>query len=120
MLPSGTAEGGTPMNSLLTPMRLAVGLALVYQTIALGADTARMVDTSTSEVKYTVDSGRMTQIPLAGRNILALAALMPGVVSTGVPAGASADIGIFVNGNRSASMDFQLDGGNYSDESYLK
>src|SRR5207247_8821591 len=54
---------------------------------------------------------------LAGPNILALAGLMPGVITTSIPSGAGEGTGMFVNGNRSAHNDFQLDGGNFSDES---
>ena len=50
-------------------------------------EQASIVEANISEVKYTVDSARIKDIPLAGRNILSLAALMPGVVSGGIPAG---------------------------------
>jgi hypothetical protein len=79
---------------------------------------AGIVEAHISEVKYTVDSRRIESIPLAGRNILSLAALMPGVVSGGVPAGAGEGSLLYVNGNRNAHNNFRLDGANFADESY--
>ena len=81
-------------------------------------EQASIVEANISEVKYTVDSARIKDIPLAGRNILSLAALMPGVVSGGIPAGAGEGSLLFVNGNRNAHNSFQLDGANFADESY--
>lgn len=79
---------------------------------------ASIVETNVSEVKYVVDSRRIEDIPLAGRNILSLAALMPGVVTGGIPAGAGEGSLLYVNGNRNAHNNFQLDGANFADESY--
>jgi hypothetical protein len=81
-------------------------------------EQAGIVEANISEVKYTVDSARIKDIPLAGRNILSLAALMPGVVSGGIPAGAGEGSLLYVNGNRNAHNSFQLDGANFADESY--
>lgn len=67
---------------------------------------------------------RMKEIPLAGRNILGLATLVPGVTTTGgdvfdtaapsVSAGVSNDSRIFVNGNRSNNNNFELDGASFT------
>lgn len=81
-------------------------------------EQAGIVETNISEVKHVVDSARIRDIPLAGRNILALAALMPGVVSGGITAGGGEGTTLFVNGNRNAHNNFQLDGANFADESY--
>jgi hypothetical protein len=89
---------------------------VVQEVIVRGQ--ASIVESNISEVKYTVDSLRIKDIPLAGRNILALSSLMPGVVSGGIPAGGGEGSLLYVNGNRNAHNNFQLDGANFADESY--
>jgi len=86
------------------------------QQVTVHAD-AGMIEANVSEIKYTVDSARMTQIPLVGRNILALAGLMPGVVTSAPGIGADAP-NLYVNGNRFQNNDFQLDGANTKNESF--
>lgn len=85
-------------------------------------ETVGMIDANISEVKHTVDSARITEIPLVGRNILALAALMPGVITTSMPTGVGSSTGvqtaIFVNGNRAFTNMFQLDGADFTGTSY--
>ena len=78
-------------------------------------EAASVVDASVSEVKYTVDSARIQEIPLAGRNILSLASLMPGVITTNITQGSSVGSRIFVNGSRATYNDFQLDGANMNE-----
>lgn len=79
------------------------------------AEAASMIDTSISEVKHTVDAGRMKEIPLAGRNVMALASLMPGIVTTSMPDGVGgSQTRLFINGNRYAHNMFQLDGADFT------
>jgi hypothetical protein len=66
------------------------------------------VDTSTSTLSTLVDSRRMKDLPLNGRNVLELAALMPG--ATRVASSLMGEQQINVNGNRASSTDVTLDG----------
>jgi hypothetical protein len=70
------------------------------------------VTTSTSSVSQLVDSKRIEQLPLNGRNALQLVSLLPGVV----PAGNGGQFGAVqttfsVSGGRNVDMNFTLDGG---------
>src|SRR5262249_16932585 len=85
-------------QSARNDVTLAIG-DLAQEITVRGA--AQMIDANTSDVKYTVDSARITDIPLSGRNILSLATLLPGVVATSLPTGNQQGTQIFVNGNRS-------------------
>ncbi len=91
----------------------------LVQELVVKAD-ASMVEAATSELKQTVDNARMTEIPLAGRNVLALASLMPGVITTGMPDGVGNfnQTKVFINGNRFVHNNFQLDGADFTGTSY--
>lgn len=91
----------------------------VAQELVVTAD-ASMVEAASSELKQTVDNARMTEIPLAGRNVLALASLMPGVITTGMPDGVGNfnQTKVFINGNRFVHNNFQLDGADFTGTSY--
>lgn len=102
---------------------LAVGELSQQVTVE---ENVGMVDTSVSELKQTVDSARMREIPLAGRNVLALAGLMPGVIITNqsllpgaMPNGVGGDqTRLYVNGNRYAHNMFELDGADFTGTAY--
>jgi hypothetical protein len=94
---------------------IALAMGSLSQEITVQGN-AGMVDTDISEVKYHVDQARIENIPLAGRNILALASLMPGVISGNVVQGAGQGTQIFVNGNRHGDTSFNLDGADVRDE----
>jgi hypothetical protein len=77
------------------------------------------VVTSSATLKSVVDSKQIVELPLNGRNVAILAALTPGVVSTGVSGGSSKDsagsVGLAVNGGRPNTVRFTLDGGDNED-----
>lgn len=77
------------------------------------------VETSSATLKSVVDSKRIIELPLNGRNVASLTALTPGVVVTGSSGGDSKDsagsIGFAVNGGRSNTVRFTLDGGDNED-----
>jgi hypothetical protein len=104
-------------RSLRNDVKLTVGA--LAQEVTVQAD-ASMVEAASSELKHTVDNARMTEIPLAGRNVLALASLMPGVITTGMPDGVGNfnQTRVFINGNRFVHNNFQLDGADYTGTSY--
>jgi len=88
---------------------LEVGTAA--ESIEVSA-TPPPVTTASSSVSQLVDSKRIEQLPLNGRNALQLVSLLPGVV----PAGNGGQFGAVqttfsVSGGRNVDMNFTLDGG---------
>ena len=73
---------------------------------------APLVDTVDVQLGETVDQERIENLPLNGRNVYDLIALMPGAVdvSTGV-SGSNDSNNMSVNGNRIRDNNFYLDGG---------
>ena len=70
------------------------------------------VTTSTSSVSQLVDSKRIEQLPLNGRNALQLVSLLPGVISAGNAGQFGATQTTFsTSGGRNIDMNFSLDGG---------
>lgn len=94
----------------------------VGQVIEITA-TAQQVQTSQSDVSELVDETTMEELPLNGRNYVALALLQPGVISTAqaAPGGSSsnrtlgAGMRFNVNGSRFEDNSFTLDGQNTQD-----
>ncbi len=87
----------------------------VQQVIDVSA-TATTVDTFSGTVKEVVDSGRVTELPLNGRNALQLQALLPGSIQMGTGSAASGialntNIVFSVNGARPNASSYTLDGG---------
>jgi hypothetical protein len=85
---------------------------------------ATLVDTSSATVGKVVENRRIADLPLNGRNVLALVMLTPGVKSQGGPTNSGfADRGITlsatsINGGPSALNSLLIDGGNNND-SYM-
>ena len=87
----------------------------VQQVLDVSA-SATTVDTFSSTVKEVVDSGRMAELPLNGRNPLQLQALLPGAIQMGTGSAASGialntNIVFSVNGARPNASSYTLDGG---------
>jgi hypothetical protein len=115
-----TAQGFREL--VIGPVVLTVGQQMtVHPTLEVGSvsesievkGTPPPVTTSTSTVSQLVDSKRIEQLPLNGRNALQLVALLPGVV----PAGNAGQMGAVqttfsTSGGRNIDMNFSLDGGN--------
>lgn len=93
------------------------------ESVEVSAD-ATLVDTSSATVGKVVENRRINDLPLNGRNVLALAMLTPGVKSQGGPTNSGfADRGITlsatsINGGPSALNSLLIDGANNND-SYL-
>ena len=85
--------------------------------------TQVQVDTTTSTLKQVVESQRITDLPLNGRNPAELSLQVAGVVNSangGADQGATktfpGGVTYSVNGSRQNQISYQLDGGNFVDE----
>jgi hypothetical protein len=90
--------------------RLEIGDVTTSITVSEGA---LMVDTSTPELSGLVDDQRITELPLSGRNVIALASLLPGVSTVFAPqvqTGAWSGPRLTVHGSRPNQNYFTLDG----------
>ncbi len=94
---------------------LAMQVGEVREVVSVQANVTT-VDTFSSTVKEVVDSGRIRELPLNGRQTLQLQALLPGAVN--VPSGSAASLiaintalSFAVNGTRANSSSYTLDGG---------
>lgn len=106
---------------LIDPIELTVGEQMtLHPTLEVGQVTevvevhsaAPPVTTSTSSVSQLVDTKRIEQLPLNGRNALQLVALLPGVVNAGTAGQFGATQTSFsTSGGRNIDMNFTLDGG---------
>ena len=103
------------------PLELTVGEQMtVRPKLELGTvsevvevqSAAPPVTTSNSSVSQLVDTKRIEQLPLNGRNALQLVALLPGVVNAGKAGQFGAtQVTFSTSGGRNIDMNFTLDGG---------
>ncbi|MBM3802809.1 MAG: TonB-dependent receptor [Acidimicrobiia bacterium] len=92
-------------------IRLEIGE--ISETVNVTGD-APLVETHSANQSMLVDSKRMSQLPLNGRNALDLQTLLPGVTgNTG--AGGAENVGLSINGSRGTMNNYILDGGNSVD-----
>jgi hypothetical protein len=94
---------------------LALKVGQVQQVVAVQGNVTNL-DTSSSTVKDVVDSTRMVELPLNGRDALSLQALLPGSVQTASGSAASGialntNLVFSVNGARPNQSAYTLDGG---------
>src|ERR1700722_4614088 len=94
---------------------LPMHVGQTQQVVAVQANVTNL-DTFSSTVKDVVDSTRMTELPLNGRNALSLQALLPGAVPMGTGSAASGvalntNLVFSVNGARPNQSAYTLDGG---------
>src|SRR5690606_37640439 len=96
-------------QQLTVHTRLDVGA--VAETVEVQG-TPPPVVTSSSSVSQVVDSKRIEQLPLNGRNVLQLVSLIPGVINAGNGGQMGATQATFsTSGGRNIDMNFTLDGG---------
>jgi hypothetical protein len=81
---------------------------------------AALVETTTSAVKYLVNRRQVEELPLNGRDVLQLATLQNGVVSTASISGAQENVGpgatrLIINGARLDANIYYLDGTDTAD-----
>lgn len=80
------------------------------ETIEVSAE-APLLQPETNSLGQVVEQRDVTELPLNGRNPLALVELVPGVVPQGQPSGGNSSMGNPVGANPFALGDFQIGGG---------
>lgn len=101
---------------------LSLSVGALTNTVTVEA-TAQAVDMSGATLKETIDSRRVVDLPLNGRDLAFLAFLVPGVQSGAGVAGGSGDGAkmafsarrFSVDGSRQNNLSFTLDGGDNQD-----
>ena len=81
------------------------------------SSSATLVNTATATLSATVDTRRVLDLPLNGRNIMSLTQILPGVtdvVATETMANTRSGPVLVVNGSRQVDNNFMLDGGNWT------
>ncbi len=87
---------------------LPVGAA--SETVAVTGETA-LLQPETNSLGQVIEQRTVTDLPLNGRNPIALAELVPGVVPQGQPSAGNSSTGSPVGANPFALGDFQMGGG---------
>ncbi len=108
---------------LYTGQSLDLNLTLTVGQISQSVEVSTsvpLVQTTSSDLKTTVDSRQMSDLPLNGRNTFDLAVMTPGSVNTdaGTVPGQADNAGLSVNGLSTISNNWMLDGATYKNRSY--
>lgn len=100
-------------------LRIDLILQIGQQTETVSVEaTAPIVNTDSSALGGVVDNKTVTELPLNGRDFNQLSLMVPGVnpgTSKGTATTASASSAMSVNGNRSTSNNFLIDGSDNND-----
>jgi hypothetical protein len=95
--------------SQIARLDIRLELGVVTETVEVAGRT-QLLHTETATLGAVIDSQKIADLPLNGRNFVDLALLVPGV-NTGQPGvNANRGGGISINGTRSEQNSFQLDG----------
>lgn len=111
------AQGGvrlTSGESLRLDVTLKVGS--VQSEIAV-TSTATLVNTTNQTLSGLVDDRRVQDLPLSGRNVVALARILPGITNVSAPQEVANTRGgpdMSVNGGRSVNNNFTFNGANFT------
>jgi len=89
---------------------ITMEVGAVTQTVEVTAQTP-LLQPQTSSLGQVVESRTVTEMPLNGRNPLALVQLSPGVVPQGQPSAGNSSMASPVGANPFAAGDFQVGGG---------
>jgi len=93
-------------------LRVNIVLAVGSQTETVEVTSeVPLLQTETQSLGQVVEQRSVTELPLNGRNPLALVALTPGVVPQGQPSAGNSSLGNPVGANPFALGDFQIGGG---------
>lgn len=89
---------------------IALEVGAINQTVEVSAE-APLLQPDTQSLGQVVEQRTVTDLPLNGRNPLALVALTAGVVPQGQPSAGNSSMGNQVGANPFAAGDFQIGGG---------
>lgn len=89
---------------------IALEVGIQSETVEVTSE-APLLQTETNSLGQVVESRTVTEMPLNGRNPLALVSLVPGVVPQGQPSVGNSSTGNPVGANPFAFGDFQIGGG---------
>lgn len=107
---SFSQSGVTVQVGHLITINAALEIGSVSESMTITGD-ASLVNTQQSTVQHTVDSARITELPLNGRNVLQLQSLLPGVIANGSSGQFGQTNPVFIiNGARSLMVNYTLDG----------
>jgi hypothetical protein len=101
-------------QNLRLDVQLTVG---EVKTEVMVSSTATMVNTSTATLAAIVDDRRVQDLPLNGRNIVGLTAILPGVTDVSAPetmANTRSGPILAVNGSRQIDNNFTFNGANWT------
>src|SRR5882757_3110617 len=101
-------------------LRVDISLPVGAQTETVEVTSeVPLLQPETSSLGQVVEQRTVTELPLNGRNPLALVGLVPGVVPQGTPSGGNSSGGNPVGANPFALGDFQIGGGQAGQSSIL-
>ncbi len=109
-------QGVTLTANQNVQVNLTLEIGNVSESVTVTAD-APLVDSRSSVVGALVDGRRITELPINGRNVIALAALLPGATSIAAPQSFTGDRSgptISISGSRTNQNLFLLDGAHYT------
>ncbi len=95
-------------------LNLSLELGKVTETVEVSASTL-VLNTASAELGREITSKDLENLPNLTRNPYSLAALTAGAADTGAVTGDTRGLGLAVNGQRSASGNFMLDGAENND-----
>jgi hypothetical protein len=99
-------------------LRLDVALMLgKIQTEVTVSSTATLVNTTNQSLSTLVDDRRIVDLPLAGRNVVSLARILPGAMSVSAPQEMNSTRegpNMSVNGGRTVDNNFTFNGANFN------
>lgn len=112
-------KGVTLFTGQTLDLNLTLTLGQTSESVEVSSPVP-VVQTATSDLRTTVDSRQMADLPLNGRNTFDLAVLTPGSVNTdaGTVPGQADNTGLAVNGLSTVSNNWSLDGATYKNRSY--
>ena len=102
----------TVAQRLEVDFTLEVGSTTQVVTVT---ESATAVNTTTGELSDTITPSQVINLPLLTRNVYNLVGLAPGAADTGQVTGDTRGLGYAVNGQRTADINFMLDGGENND-----
>lgn len=110
-------QGGVRL-SLAESLRLDVDLKVgSIQSEVTVSSMATLVNTTSQTLSGLVDDRRVQDLPLNGRNVMALARILPGVLNVSAPqemGNTRAGPNLSVNGGRSVNNNFTFNGANFT------